>query len=84
MKSVTAKCLQAAKISAILIDDGLELDRMHEIEWHKEFVPYVGRILRIEHVAEKILNEVRISIILYLCFSNFSLSNQGRSRWIKC
>ncbi|KAL7133498.1 hypothetical protein ABFS83_12G144700 [Erythranthe nasuta] len=56
VESVTAKCLKAAKISAIFIDDGLELDKMHEIEWHKEFVPYVGRILRIEHVAEKILN----------------------------
>lgn len=56
---VTAKCLKAAQISAVFIDDGLELDKKHEIEWHKRFVPFVGRILRIERVAEKILDEVR-------------------------
>lgn len=59
---MTSKCLRAARISAVLIDDGLELDKMHDIEWHKKFFPYVGRILRIEHVAEKILNEVRHTI----------------------
>ncbi|KAK6152355.1 hypothetical protein DH2020_014990 [Rehmannia glutinosa] len=56
--SITKKCLKAARISAILIDDGLELDKKYEIEWHKGFVPFVGRILRIERVAEKILDEV--------------------------
>ncbi|KAL0316188.1 UNVERIFIED_CONTAM: protein fluG [Sesamum radiatum] len=58
LESVTAKCLEAARISAVLIDDGLELDKKHEIEWHKRFVPFVGRILRIERVAEKILDEM--------------------------
>ncbi|KAL0426443.1 UNVERIFIED_CONTAM: protein fluG [Sesamum latifolium] len=57
LESVTAKCLEAARISAVLIDDGLELDKKHEIEWHKGFVPFVGRILRIERVAKKILDE---------------------------
>jgi hypothetical protein len=52
-------CFKAARISAILIDDGLELDKKHDIEWHKGFTPLVGRILRIEKVAEKILDEVR-------------------------
>ncbi|KAL7179976.1 hypothetical protein ACSBR1_043227 [Camellia fascicularis] len=32
---------------------------MHDIEWHRNFAPVVGRILRIEHLAEKILDEVR-------------------------
>ncbi|KAK2401154.1 type-1 glutamine synthetase [Trifolium repens] len=50
-------CFKAARISAILIDDGLELDKKHDIEWHKGFTPLVGRILRIEKVAEKILDE---------------------------
>ncbi|KAK4392144.1 protein fluG [Sesamum angolense] len=58
LESVTEKCLEAARISAVLIDDGLELDKKHEIEWHKRFVPFVGRILRIERVAEKILDEM--------------------------
>ncbi|XP_073150907.1 protein fluG [Henckelia pumila] len=57
VESITAKCLKAAGISTILIDDGLELDKKHDIEWHKAFVPYVGRILRIERVAEQILDE---------------------------
>ncbi|KAK4432486.1 protein fluG [Sesamum alatum] len=57
LETVTAKCLEAARISAVLIDDGLELDKKHEIEWHKGFVGFVGRILRIERVAEKILDE---------------------------
>lgn len=41
------------------MDDGFELDKMHDIEWHKSFVPLVGRILRIEKVAEEILDQVR-------------------------
>jgi len=52
-------CFKAARISAILMDDGFELDKMHDIEWHKSFIPLVGRILRIEKVAEEILDQVR-------------------------
>ncbi|KAL6503085.1 hypothetical protein OROHE_023714 [Orobanche hederae] len=59
VESVTEKCLKAARIAAIFIDDGLDLDKKYEIEWHKKFVPFVARILRIEHVAEKILDEGR-------------------------
>ncbi|XP_058747254.1 protein fluG-like [Vicia villosa] len=50
-------CFKAARISAILMDDGLELDKEHDVEWHKSFAPFVGRILRIEKVAEKILDD---------------------------
>ncbi|KAK7277449.1 hypothetical protein RJT34_22462 [Clitoria ternatea] len=57
LQSISSKCFKAARISAILIDDGLELDRKHDIEWHRSFTPFVGRILRIERVAEKILDE---------------------------
>ncbi|KAL1120328.1 hypothetical protein V6Z11_D01G159100 [Gossypium hirsutum] len=51
-----SKCFKAAGISAILIDDGLKLDKKHDIRWHKNFVPFVGRILRIELLAEEILD----------------------------
>ncbi|KAG9146274.1 hypothetical protein Leryth_007977 [Lithospermum erythrorhizon] len=57
LESITETCFRASRLSAILIDDGLELDKMHDIDWHRKFVPLVGRILRIEHLAEKILNE---------------------------
>ncbi|KAK6786255.1 hypothetical protein RDI58_014780 [Solanum bulbocastanum] len=30
---------------------------MVDIEWHKKVVPMVGRILRVEHLAEKILDK---------------------------
>lgn len=58
LQSISSTCFGAAGISAILIDDGLRLDKKHEIDWHKNFAPVVGRILRIEHLAEEILNEV--------------------------
>lgn len=59
LQSVGSTCFNAAKISAILIDDGLSLDKKYDIEWHKTFAPFVGRILRIERLAETILDEVR-------------------------
>ncbi|KAJ8435650.1 hypothetical protein Cgig2_003305 [Carnegiea gigantea] len=57
LESVTSTCLGAARFSGVLIDDGLNLDKKYEIEWHRSYVPFVGRILRIEHLAEKILEE---------------------------
>ncbi|KAK7277447.1 hypothetical protein RJT34_22460 [Clitoria ternatea] len=57
IQSICSTCFKAARISATLIDDGIELDKRHDIEWHKSFTPFVGRILRIERVAEKILEE---------------------------
>ncbi|XP_074276487.1 protein fluG [Silene latifolia] len=57
LESVTSACFGAARFSGLLIDDGLNFDKKYDIEWHKTFVPFVGRILRIEHVAEKILDE---------------------------
>ncbi|XP_070052424.1 protein fluG-like isoform X1 [Nicotiana tomentosiformis] len=50
-------CFRAARVSTILIDDGIELDKMVDIEWHKKVVPMVGRILRVEHLAETILQK---------------------------
>lgn len=57
LQSISSTCFEAARISAILIDDGIEFDKMHDIEWHKNVAPVVGRILRIERLAEKILDE---------------------------
>ncbi|KAL8154344.1 hypothetical protein V2J09_012104 [Rumex salicifolius] len=57
LEAISSACFGAARISALLIDDGLDLDKMHQIEWHKTYAPFVGRILRIERLAENILNE---------------------------
>ncbi|OWM82462.1 hypothetical protein CDL15_Pgr002036 [Punica granatum] len=57
LQSIASACFKAAGISALLIDDGLELDKKHDLRWHEPFVPFVGRILRIERFAEKILDE---------------------------
>ncbi|XAR69160.1 Glutamate--ammonia ligase [Bertholletia excelsa] len=59
LESISSKCFKAARIAAILIDDGIESDKKHEIDWHKNLAPVVGRILRIERLAEKILDEGR-------------------------
>ncbi|XP_019433703.1 PREDICTED: protein fluG-like isoform X1 [Lupinus angustifolius] len=57
IQSICSTCFKSARISTILIDDGFELDKKHYIEWHKNFSPLVGRILRVERVAEQILDE---------------------------
>ncbi|XP_052731004.1 protein fluG [Vigna angularis] len=57
LQSISSSCFKAARIAAILIDDGLQLDKKHDVEWHKSFIPFVGRILRIERLAEEILDE---------------------------
>ncbi|KAH1039610.1 hypothetical protein J1N35_041353 [Gossypium stocksii] len=56
LQAISSKCFKAAGISTILIDDGLKLDMKHDIQWHENFVTFVGRILRIESLAEEILN----------------------------
>nr|CAD1836028.1 unnamed protein product [Ananas comosus var. bracteatus] len=55
--SISSKCFKAANLSAIFLDDGIQFDKMHDWEWHSSFAPAVGRILRIEHLAETILND---------------------------
>jgi len=38
----------------------LQFDKKkHYIEWHKSFIPFVARILRIERLVEEILYEVK-------------------------
>ncbi|KAJ4869846.1 glutamate-ammonia ligase [Raphanus sativus] len=57
VRSLTTKCFNEARISALLIDDGLELDKKHDIKWHRNHVQFVGRVLRIETLAEQVLHE---------------------------
>lgn len=59
LESYGTKCFDASKLSAIFIDDGFVLDKMLDWKEHLLFVPQVGRILRIEFLALKILNQVR-------------------------
>ncbi|KAL5709751.1 glutamine synthetase [Ranunculus cassubicifolius] len=60
LDSITSKCFEGSRIEVLLIDDGIEMDGMFDVEWHKGFVPIVGRIIRIEHLAENILNHGEI------------------------
>ena len=56
------------------MDDGVEMDKKNEIQWHKNFTPFVGRILRTERVAEQILEQVRYQYtftLLMFCFHFF-------------
>ncbi|KNA07938.1 hypothetical protein SOVF_167260 [Spinacia oleracea] len=55
--SISSTCFGAARISGLFIDDGIDFDNKYDIEWHKSYVPFVGRILRVEHLAGKILDE---------------------------
>uniref|UniRef100_A0A3Q7JG95 GS catalytic domain-containing protein n=1 Tax=Solanum lycopersicum TaxID=4081 RepID=A0A3Q7JG95_SOLLC len=57
LESSANTCFKAARISALLIDDGLDLDKKLDIKWHEHFAPKVGRILQIEDVAKKILEK---------------------------
>lgn len=68
LEAITEMCFKAARISTVLIDDGLKLDKRHEISWHQNFIPCVGRILRVEDLAEKILDEVRYFFFFLLVY----------------
>ncbi|KAF1860340.1 hypothetical protein Lal_00037679 [Lupinus albus] len=70
IQSICSTCFKTARISTILIDDGFEVDKMHYIEWHKSFSPLVGRILRIERVAEQILEEGDVKISLNQAYTH--------------
>lgn len=71
LHSISSKCFEAANISAVFIDDGIQFDKMHDWQWHKSFAPAVGRILRIEHLAETILNDVNSSSLFsHLMFTS--------------
>ncbi|ONM06124.1 glutamate-ammonia ligase [Zea mays] len=73
LKSIGSKCFQAANISVILIDDGIAFDKMLDLESHKAFAPVVGRVLRIERLAETIINAV--------AWKEFTLTNSMAIRY---
>ena len=64
IETISNVSFKAAGISALLIDDGLQLDKMLATAKHRDFVPFVGRILRIESLAEEILDQVRFSYLV--------------------
>ena len=50
------KCLQGTH--AIMMDDGLSADLVYPFTWHRQFVPQVSRIVRIEVVASELLEQL--------------------------
>ena len=50
-------CFTAAKLDAVLIDDGFLPDETLPLAWHARFVP-VRRVLRLEALAQDLLAEV--------------------------
>lgn len=66
LEAITAMCFKAARISTVLIDGGLELDKKFDNSWLEKFVPFVGIILRVERLAERILDEVKCFYSAYL------------------
>jgi len=62
LTSISEKCFDAANIEFVLLDDGLTMDKMVSLGWHRKYIPGVHRVLRIETVAEAILNQAIISL----------------------
>lgn len=54
LEALAARCLQASNLAALYLDDGFLPDAILPWQWHRQFLP-VGRILRLEYVAEKLL-----------------------------
>ncbi|KAJ7533139.1 hypothetical protein O6H91_13G034800 [Diphasiastrum complanatum] len=57
LEAISTECFISANISTLLLDDGLRVNKMHNLEWHRKYVPSVHKVLRIEALAEDILNE---------------------------
>lgn len=72
LEAISQKCFDAANIEFVLLDDGLTMDKMVSIGWHRKFVPGVHRLLCIETVAEAILNQVLVNE-----FSSFFTKEQS-------
>jgi uncharacterized protein len=51
-------CFAAARLEAVLLDDGFLPEESLPLEWHERFVP-VKRVIRLETVAERCLREAR-------------------------
>ncbi|MCG5057198.1 MAG: amidohydrolase family protein [Limnoraphis sp. WC205] len=56
LEKLTQHCLQAANLEAIFLDDGFLPEQVLPWTWHQQFIP-AQRILRLEDLAEKLLNQ---------------------------
>jgi predicted TIM-barrel fold metal-dependent hydrolase len=54
LDALTARCFQASHLAEVFLDDGFLPDAILPRQWHRRFVP-VRRILRLEHLAENLL-----------------------------
>lgn len=54
LDELTRHCFAAARLDAILLDDGFLPDDIQPVAWHRTFVP-AYRLLRIEYLAEQLL-----------------------------
>lgn len=68
LSSITSKCFQAANISALVVDDVSKFDKILELESHKAFAPKVYRVVGIETLAETIINEVSVPLLMLFVF----------------
>ena len=64
LAAISEKCFDAANIEFVLLDDGLTMDKMVSLGWHRKYIPGVHRVLRIETVAEAILNQASVTCSL--------------------
>jgi hypothetical protein len=42
LESISSTCFKAARISTVIFDDGIVLDKIIDTEWHKTFTPIVA------------------------------------------
>jgi len=54
LERLTRACFDAARLDAVLLDDGFLPDHIQPLDWHAQFVP-VRRLLRLETLAESLL-----------------------------
>jgi hypothetical protein len=80
LSAISHKCFDAANIEFVLLDDGLTMDKMVSIGWHRKFVPGVHRLLCIETVAETILNQVLDSHPIFFFTSLMSTAEMVHCR----
>lgn len=71
LAAISEKCFDAANIEFVLLDDGLTMDKMVSLGWHRKYIPGVHRVLRIETVAEAILNQAIIHPSLHPSIHQF-------------
>ncbi|RMD39400.1 hypothetical protein DV735_g5727, partial [Chaetothyriales sp. CBS 134920] len=57
--SLVRKCFEGSH--AILMDDGLPAEAVNPFKWHRQFLPTVLRIVRIEQIAADLLSQLAIA-----------------------